>query len=49
LRSASKSIADRLVAALFGFTGIAAASADIYIFIVIFVVLRILGLTVMRG
>jgi len=39
---------------LFGFTGIAAASADIarilfYIFIVIFVVLLILGLTVMRG
>ena len=43
-----------LVAALFGFTGISAASADIarilfYIFVVIFVVLLILGLTVMRG
>jgi uncharacterized membrane protein YtjA (UPF0391 family) len=40
-----------LVAALFGFTDIAAASADIarvlfYIFMVIFVVLLILGLTI---
>lgn len=43
-----------LVAALFGFTDIAAASADIarvlfYVFIVIFVVLLILGLTVFRA
>jgi uncharacterized membrane protein YtjA (UPF0391 family) len=43
-----------LVAALFGFTDIAAASADIarvlfYVFIVIFVVLLILGLTAFRA
>lgn len=43
-----------LVAALFGFTGIAAASADIarilfYIFVVIFMVLLILGLTIFRA
>jgi uncharacterized membrane protein YtjA (UPF0391 family) len=43
-----------LIAALFGFTGIAAASADIarvlfYIFIVIFVVLLILALTIFRA
>jgi uncharacterized membrane protein YtjA (UPF0391 family) len=43
-----------LVAALFGFTGIAAASADIarilfYIFVVIFLVLLVLGLTVFRA
>jgi uncharacterized membrane protein YtjA (UPF0391 family) len=43
-----------LVAALFGFTDIAAASADIarvlfYIFMVIFVVLLILGLTIFRA
>jgi uncharacterized membrane protein YtjA (UPF0391 family) len=43
-----------LVAALFGFTGIAAASADIaqilfYIFVVIFLVLLILGLTIFRA
>jgi uncharacterized membrane protein YtjA (UPF0391 family) len=43
-----------LVAALFGFTGLSAATADIarilfYIFIVIFVVLLILGLGVFRG
>jgi uncharacterized membrane protein YtjA (UPF0391 family) len=43
-----------LVAALFGFTDIAAASAEIarvlfYIFIAIFVVLLILGLTIYRA
>ncbi|MEN3377715.1 MAG: hypothetical protein V7604_3070 [Hyphomicrobiales bacterium] len=43
-----------LVAALFGFTDIAAASADIarvlfYIFMVIFVVLLFLGLTIFRA
>jgi uncharacterized membrane protein YtjA (UPF0391 family) len=43
-----------LVAALFGFTNIAAASADIarvlfYVFLVIFVVLLILGLTIFRA
>jgi uncharacterized membrane protein YtjA (UPF0391 family) len=43
-----------LVAALFGFTDIAAASADIarvlfYIFMVIFVVPLILGLTIFRA
>jgi len=43
-----------LVAALFCFTGLSAATADIarilfYIFIVIFVVLLILGLGVFRG
>jgi uncharacterized membrane protein YtjA (UPF0391 family) len=43
-----------LVAALFGFTDIAAASADIarvlfYVFLVIFVVLLILGLTIFRA
>jgi uncharacterized membrane protein YtjA (UPF0391 family) len=43
-----------LVAAVFGFTDIAAASADIarvlfYVFLVIFVVLLILGLTVFRA
>jgi uncharacterized membrane protein YtjA (UPF0391 family) len=43
-----------LVAALFGFTGIAAASADIarilfYIFVVIFLVLLVLGLTIFRA
>jgi uncharacterized membrane protein YtjA (UPF0391 family) len=43
-----------LVAALFGFTGIAAASADIarilfYIFVVIFLVLLVLGLTIVRA
>jgi uncharacterized membrane protein YtjA (UPF0391 family) len=42
-----------IIAALLGFTGIAAASADIarilfYIFIAIFVVLLVLGLTVFR-
>jgi uncharacterized membrane protein YtjA (UPF0391 family) len=42
-----------IVAAVFGFTGISAASADIarvlfYIFVVIFVVLLILGLVVAR-
>ena len=42
-----------LVAALFGFTDISAASADIarvlfYIFLVIFLVLLILGLTLFR-
>jgi uncharacterized membrane protein YtjA (UPF0391 family) len=42
------------VAALFGFTGISAAAADIarilfYIFLVIFLVLLILGLVVFRG
>jgi uncharacterized membrane protein YtjA (UPF0391 family) len=43
-----------LVAALFGFTGLSAATADIarilfYIFLVIFLVLLILGLVVFRG
>jgi uncharacterized membrane protein YtjA (UPF0391 family) len=43
-----------LVAALFGFTGLSAATADIarilfYIFLVIFLVLLILGLGVFRG
>lgn len=42
-----------LVAALFGFTDLSAASADIarvlfYIFIVLFVVLLVLGLTAFR-
>jgi uncharacterized membrane protein YtjA (UPF0391 family) len=42
------------VAALFGFTDIAAASADIarvlfYVFMVIFVILLILGLTIFRA
>jgi len=43
-----------LVAALFGFTDLAAASADVarvlfYIFVVIFLVLLVLGLTVFRS
>lgn len=43
-----------LVAALFGFTDLAAASADVarvlfYIFVVIFVVLLALGLTIFRS
>jgi uncharacterized membrane protein YtjA (UPF0391 family) len=43
-----------LVAALFGFTDLSAASADVarvlfYIFLVIFVVLLVLGLTVLRA
>lgn len=43
-----------LVAALFGFTGISEASADIarvlfYIFVIIFLVLLILGLTIFRS
>jgi uncharacterized membrane protein YtjA (UPF0391 family) len=43
-----------LVAALFGFTGIAAASADVarilfYVFVVIFLVLLVLGLTIFRA
>ena len=43
-----------LVAALFGFTGIAVVSADIarilfYIFVVIFLVLLVLGLTAFRA
>jgi uncharacterized membrane protein YtjA (UPF0391 family) len=42
-----------IVAAVFGFTGISMATADIarilfYIFLVIFVVLLILGLTIAR-
>jgi uncharacterized membrane protein YtjA (UPF0391 family) len=42
-----------IVAAVFGFTGISLASADIarilfYIFLVIFLVLLILGLTIAR-
>jgi uncharacterized membrane protein YtjA (UPF0391 family) len=42
-----------IVAAVFGFTGISVASADVarilfYIFVVIFVVLLILGLTIAR-
>ena len=43
-----------LVAALFGFTDISAATADIarvlfYIFLVIFLVLVVLGLTIFRA
>jgi uncharacterized membrane protein YtjA (UPF0391 family) len=43
-----------LVAALFGFTDLAAASADVahvlfYIFVVIFLVLLVLGLTIFRA
>ena len=43
-----------LVAALFGFTDISAASADVarvlfYIFLVIFLVLLVLGLTIFRA
>ncbi len=43
-----------LVAALFGFTGLSVASADIarilfYIFLVIFLVLLVLGLTIFRA
>ena len=42
-----------LVAALFGFTDLAAASADVakvlfYVFLVIFLVLLVLGLTILR-
>jgi uncharacterized membrane protein YtjA (UPF0391 family) len=42
-----------IVAAVFGFTGISVASADIarilfYIFLVIFLVLLVLGLTIAR-
>ena len=43
-----------LVAALFGFTDLSAASADIarflfYIFLVIFLILLVLGLTIFRA
>jgi uncharacterized membrane protein YtjA (UPF0391 family) len=43
-----------LVAALFGFTDLSAASADVarvlfYIFLVVFVVLLVLGLTVFKA
>jgi uncharacterized membrane protein YtjA (UPF0391 family) len=43
-----------LVAALFGFTGISAATADVarilfFIFVLIFVVLLVLGLTIFRA
>ena len=43
-----------IIAALFGFTDIAAATADVarilfYIFLVIFIVLLVLGLAVFRG
>jgi uncharacterized membrane protein YtjA (UPF0391 family) len=43
-----------LVAAVFGFTDLSAASADVarvlfYIFLVIFVVLLVLGLTIFRA
>ena len=43
-----------VVAAIFGFTDLAAASADVarvlfYIFLVIFLVLLVLGLTVFRA
>jgi uncharacterized membrane protein YtjA (UPF0391 family) len=43
-----------LVAALFGFTDLSAASADVarvlfYVFLVIFAVLLVLGLTVFRA
>jgi len=42
-----------LVAALFGFTDLAAASADVakvlfYVFLVIFLVLLVLGMTILR-
>ena len=42
-----------LVAALFGFTDLAAASADVakvlfYVFLVIFLVLLVLGITILR-
>ncbi len=42
-----------IVAALFGFTGISAATADVarllfYVFVVIFAVLLVLGLTIFR-
>jgi uncharacterized membrane protein YtjA (UPF0391 family) len=42
-----------LVAAVFGFTDLAAASADVakvlfYIFLVIFLVLLVLGMTILR-
>jgi uncharacterized membrane protein YtjA (UPF0391 family) len=42
-----------IVAALFGFTGISAATADVarllfYVFVVIFLVLLVLGLTIFR-
>ena len=42
-----------LVAALFGFTDLAAASADVakvlfYIFLVIFLILLVLGMTILR-
>jgi uncharacterized membrane protein YtjA (UPF0391 family) len=42
-----------IVAGLFGFTGIAVASADVarllfYVFVVIFLVLLVLGLTIYR-
>ena len=47
-------LAVSLVAALFGFSGISEASADIarvlfYIFVIIFLVLLILGLTIFRS
>lgn len=43
-----------IVAAIFGFTGISAATADIarvlfYIFVAIFILLLILGLTIARS
>ena len=43
-----------LVAALFGFTGISTATADVarilfFIFVLIFVVLLVLGLTIFRA
>jgi uncharacterized membrane protein YtjA (UPF0391 family) len=43
-----------LIAALFGFTGLSAASTDIarflfYIFVVIFLILLILGLTIFKA
>lgn len=43
-----------LVAALFGFTGISAATADVarilfFVFVLIFVVLLVLGLTIFRA
>ena len=42
-----------IIAGLFGFTGISVASADVarllfYIFVVIFIVLLVLGLTIFR-
>ncbi len=47
-------LAVSIVAGLFGFTGLSAASADLarilfYIFVAIFIVLLVLGLTIFRA